>query len=243
MATLVVATFLYGVSKTAMPVAGVFAGPLLVVALNPTAATGYLVPLLIIGDFFALARYRQHADWRLMRKLVPGVLLGFVITALLFRFLSLEMLSRFVGALILTSVCLEVWRQRQEGANHRDLPEMTNKAGMVFFGALAGVTSMAANAGGTAMTLYLVKMRVSMLVFMGTSTWFFFVINVLKVPFALGLGLITPTTLLADLWFLPVLVVGAFAGVFLFSRMSQVVFVRIALSVSAVAALWLIVRG
>ena len=39
---------------------------------------------------------------------------------------------------------------------------------------LGAIHGMAANAGGTAMTLYLVKMRVSMLAFMGTSAWFFF---------------------------------------------------------------------
>ena len=242
-AVLFVVVFLYGVSKTAMPVAGVLASPLIVAALTPTTATGFTVPLLIIGDFIALGLYRQHADWRLIRKLVPGVLLGFLITALLFRFLSIEALSRIVGVLILSSVGLEVWRQRREGADHRDLPEMSNKGVIIFFGALAGVTSMAANAGGTAMSLYLVKMRVSMLVFMGTSTWFFFVLNSLKVPFAISLGLITPASLWADLWFLPVLVVGAIAGVVIFRRMSQVVFVRVALSLSALGALWLIVRG
>ena len=120
---------------------------------------------------------------------------------------------------------------------------MTSRAGIAFFGTLAGMTTMAANAGGTAMTLYLVKMRVSMLAFMGTSAWFFFVLNVIKVPIVGGLGFITRETLVADLWLAPVLVLGALAGIALFRRMDERVFTTVALGLSGVAAGWLIVHG
>jgi uncharacterized protein len=243
LAIVVVGVFLYGVSKTAMPVAGVLAGPLVAAALGATVASGLLVPLLILGDMFALARYRQHADWGLIRRLVPGVLLGFAITAVLFRFLPVSVLGRIIGVLILASLALEVWRRRSEGAGQRDLEPMTSRAGIAFFGTLAGMTTMAANAGGTAMTLYLVKMRVSMLAFMGTSAWFFFVLNVIKVPIIAGLGFMTRETLIADLWLSPVLVVGALAGISLFKRMNEQVFTTVALTLSGVAAVWLVVHG
>ena len=235
--------FFYGVSKTAMPVLGVLASPLLVLALTPTIAAGFVVPMLIAGDFIALALYRQHANWRLIRKLVPGVLLGFVITALMFIYLDTAALSRLVGVIILVSVVSEIWRQRGVGGEHESAPAMTNSAATLLFGTVTGVTTMAANSGGAALSAYLVRMRVPMLVFMGTSTWFFFVLNVLKVPFVLALGLITPASLLANLWFAPALGLGAFAGAFVFRRMSQVVFVRIALGLSAVASIWLVIHG
>ncbi len=237
------AVLLYGFSKTAMPVAGVLAGPVLAAALTATTASAFAVPLLILGDFFALALYRQHADWGLIRRLIPGVLLGVVITAVLFKFLDVHTIGRIVGVLILTSIILEVGRMRTERAEHRVLPAMESKAAIAFFGALAGVTSMAANAGGTAMTLYLVKMRVSMLAFMGTSTWFFFVINLSKVPIVIALGLMTRETLIADLWFAPMIVVGALVGRVVFRRMNQRVFTNVALLLSTVASVWLIVHG
>jgi uncharacterized membrane protein YfcA len=239
----IVAVFLYGFSKTAMPVAGVLAGPLLAAALGATVASGLMVPLLVLGDLFALARYRQHADWGLMRRLVPGVLLGFVITAVLFRLLPVSVLGRLIGVLILASLALEVWRRRTEAESHHELEPMTSKAGIGFFGTLAGMTTMAANAGGTAMTLYLVKMRVSMLAFMGTSAWFFFILNLIKVPIIGGLGFITRETLVADLWLAPVLVVGVFVGIAVFKRMNEQVFTSVALGLSGLAALWLIVHG
>ena len=234
-----VCVFLYGFSKTAMPVAGVLAGPLLAAALGPTTATGFMVPLLILGDLFALARYRQHADWSLIRRIIPGVLLGFLLTGVLFVALSLSALSRVIGVLILVSVGLEVWRRRHPV----EPPERPHPAAALFFGSLAGMTTMAANAGGTAMTLYLINMRVSMLAFMGTSAWFFFVLNVLKVPIVGSLGFITADSLLAGLWFAPLIAVGAGVGIWAFRRMDERLFTGIALVLSALASIWLIVHG
>jgi hypothetical protein len=238
-----IAVFLMGFSKTAMPVSGILAGPVLAAALTPTGAAGFAVPLLILGDMFGLALYRQHADWGLIRRLVPGVLVGFAFTALLFRFVETGMLSRILGVLILISVGLEVRRLRSAATAGAEQAEMTNRAVIAFYGTLAGMTSMAANAGGAAMSVYLVKMRVSMLSFMGTSVWFFFILNVIKVPFVIGLGLVDSGSLLADLWFVPALVLGAGIGALAFRGMKPRWFTRIALGLSVVASLWLIVKG
>ncbi len=238
----VVGVVLYGFSKTAMPVAGVFAGPLLAAALGVTEAAGLMVPLLVLGDLFGLAYYRQHADWTLLRRLVPGVLAGFVITALLFAFLSTQTLGRIVGLLILGSVLLELWRRWQERQG-AVLGPMTSWTGIAFFGTLAGMTTMAANAGGAAMSLYLVKMRVPMLAFMGTSVWFFTILNAIKVPIVVGLGFLTPETLLADLWLSPLIVLGAFLGVFTFRRMNEKVFTYTALALSGIVSIWLVIHG
>jgi hypothetical protein len=238
-----IAVFLMGFSKTAMPVSGILAGPVLAAALTPTGAAGFAVPLLILGDMFGLALYRQHADWGLIRRLIPGVLVGFVFTALLFRFVETGLLSRILGLLILMSVGLEVRRLRSAATTGAEQGEMTNRAAIAFYGTLAGMTSMAANAGGAAMSVYLVKMRVSMLAFMGTSVWFFFILNVIKVPFVIGLGLVDSGSLLADLWFVPALVLGAGIGALVFRGMKPLWFTRIALGLSVVASLWLIVKG
>lgn len=238
--TVIVCVFLYGFSKTAMPVAGVLAGPLLAAALGATTASGFIMPLLLIGDFFALARYRQHANWPLIIKLIPGVLVGIVLTAVLFKYVEAHTLDRIIGVLILVSVLLEVWRRRFPKPDDAVTP---NRLAVGFFGTLAGMTTMAANAGGTAMTLYLINMRVAMLAFMGTFAWFFFVLNLLKVPFLVGLGFLNSDTLRADLWFIPVVVVGALVGYWTFRRMNERVFTTVALALSAVASVFLIVHG
>lgn len=235
-----VCVFLYGFSKTAMPVAGVLAGPVLAAALGVTTASGFVMPLLLLGDLFALARYRQHVDWKLIVRLLPGVLIGVVLTALLFRFVDTRTLGRIVGVLILASVLLELWRRRHPRTAADGQPHV---ASVAFFGTLAGMTTMAANAGGTAMTLYLINMRVSMLAFMGTSAWFFFFLNLLKVPFLVGLGFLTADSLRTGLWFAPLIALGALVGVWAFRRMDERVFTGVALALSALASVWLIIHG
>lgn len=241
--TVAFAIAVYGFSKTAGPVFGVVAGPVLAVALGPTAAAGFAVPLLLLGDLMGLLFFRQHADWPVMRRIVPGVLLGFVLTAVLFVFASQSTIARVIGVLLLLSVLLEVWRRRSLHLLERTKDKTERRIEAGFYGTLTGVTTLAVNAGGPAMTLYLVKMRVPMLAFMGTSVWFFFVLNLAKLPFVIPLGLITRESLIANLWFAPAMVAGSLIGLATFRRMRQVWFERIALALSAAASLWLVISG
>ena len=228
-----------------MPVAGVVAGTILAGVLGPAQATGFVVPLLILGDLIGLAFYRSHADWRIIVRVIPGVLVGFVLTALMFIFVPPTGVARIVGALILLSLFLELRRRilarRQEDPDAPHVPD--HRIVTAMYGALAGMTTMGANAGGTAMSIYLIRLRVPMLAFMGTAAWFFFITNVCKVPFVLGLGYLTWDSLRFDLWFIPPLVVGALLGTFAFRRMTPEWFTRIALSLSGIAAVWLIIVG
>ncbi len=168
-----------------MPVAAVVGGPMLAAALGPTVAAGFALPLLILGDLIGLLYFRQHANWRLIAKVVPGVIAGIVITALLFAFASTSVVARVIGVLLLVSVGLEIYRRRSPALERLDQDSSVRRLEAGFYGTLTGVTTMAANAGGAAMTLYLVKMRVPMLTFMGTSVWFFFILNVIKLPFVI----------------------------------------------------------
>lgn len=233
---------LYGISKTSLPTLGMLAGPLLAAALGTTVASAFVIPLLIVGDLFALGRYRQHVQWRLILRLIPGILVGFVVMAVAFHYLSNAVLARILGALILTSVVLELYRRRRAASG--DAIDLGHPAvGAAFFGPLAGATTMAANAGGAAMSMYLVAMRTPMLVFMGTSAWFFFVVNVAKIPVVVGLGLMSWETLRASLWFVPVIVIGALIGLRIFKHLSQKVFDNAAVLLSGVAGLWLLLHG
>lgn len=56
----------------------------------------------------------------------------------------------------------------------------------IALGAAAGFSTMVANAGGPMMTLYLLRLGVTPRAFLGTVAWFFFVVNVLKVPLSIA---------------------------------------------------------
>jgi len=79
-------------------------------------------------------------------------------------------------------------------------------------GVFAGAASMVANAAGPVFGVYLLQMGLTKSQFVGTRSWFFLVINVVKLPFAISLGLVTPASLGLNMWFLPVILLGAVLG-------------------------------
>jgi uncharacterized membrane protein YfcA len=104
-------------------------------------------------------------------------------------------------------------------------------------GMTAGFTTMVANAAGPIMMLYLLAMRLPKIVFVGTAAWYFFVLNLFKVPFSVSLGLINPASLGVALWVGPFAVLGALVGRPIVERMNQRLFELVALSLTFVAAL------
>ncbi len=57
---------------------------------------------------------------------------------------------------------------------------------------------MVADAGGPVMSMYLLLAGFRKLGFLGTSAFFFLIVNISKVPFSVGLGLIDWHSLLLD---------------------------------------------
>jgi len=78
-------------------------------------------------------------------------------------------------------------------------------------------------------------------VFLGTSAWFFAIVNLVKVPFLAGIGLFTPEVLLMDLLLTPLVVVGALVGLKLAKRMPQQLFDRLVIILTIVGAAYLLV--
>ncbi|MFI1201998.1 TSUP family transporter [Streptomyces sp. NPDC020883] len=110
----------------------------------------------------------------------------------------------------------------------------------VLFGLIAGFATMVANAGGPAMSLYLLSSGFGMLGFLGTGAWFFLIVNLVKVPFSAGLGLVTADGLALDAWLALAVVVGAGAGRALVHRIDQGAFERLVLAFTALAAIGLL---
>jgi len=102
---------------------------------------------------------------------------------------------------------------------------------------MAGVTTMMANAAGPVMVIYLLAMRLPKIEFVGTSAWFFFVVNWLKVPFSANLNLMTVDSVKLNLMMLPCIAVGAFVGIFFLKRIPQKVFNAVVQILAAAAAI------
>ncbi len=95
---------------------------------------------------------------------------------------------------------------------------------------------MAANAAGPVMALYLQLSRVEKLRFLGTSAWFYLIVNVSKTPLSAMLGLFTPRVLTTAAVLVPVVLVGTALGVVVISACSDEAFDILTLLTSIVAA-------
>lgn len=233
--TLGVAAAAIGLAKTALPGAATLAVALFATVLPAKESTGTMLVLLLVGDVLAIWMYRRNADWPTLRRLVPGVIAGVVLGAVFLRIASDATTRRFIGALLITLICVTLLLMRTPSP-----PSIQGRVGRGVYGTLAGFTTMVANAGGPVTSMYFLASRFSVNTFLGTTAWFYLVVNLVKLPFSIGLGIIRPDTLWVDLVLVPIVIVSAFAGRALATRMSQRVFDPLVTVLTACSAAYLL---
>jgi len=230
---LALGAFTAGFSKTGIPGLGILFVAVFANLMPARQATGIVLPLLIVGDVFAVVSYRSHAQWRhLGRLLLPtaaGVLLGW----LALRVADDRQTTRLIGGLLAVMLAVHLLRRARpesaEAASHAPL-----WLG-VLAGVFAGFATQVANAAGPVMMLYLLAMRLPKLEFLGTSAVFFMAVNLFKVPFMVQLGLIQPRSLAVNLWLVPAVIAGALIGRVVAGRVNQRAFEAAALGLTGLA--------
>ncbi len=240
---LVVAAVVIGFAKTAIGGAAAVAVALFAAVLPAKESTGTILPLLIFGDLFAVWAYRRHAEWKLLLRLFPSVAVGVLVGALFVDLVDDVVMRRTIGAVLIALVGLHVWRQyRQRRLGTAPPPASATRRVLVAatFGFLAGFTTMVANAGGAAMSIYLFTMGLSVLGFLGTGAWFFFLVNLFKLPFSIGLGLVSLDSLRLDLMLVPAVVVGALIGRKVIKRIDARRFEQLVLGATVVSSVYLL---
>jgi uncharacterized membrane protein YfcA len=234
---LALAGVLVGVAKTAINGVASIAVVIFAAVLPARESTGAILPLLLCGDLIAVTWYRRHADWSTMWRLLPGVLPGLFLGA---WFLSAvdDVVTRRTIALILLVMCaVQLWQlAHRAGAASTGPPRHPHGLVTLSTGGAAGFATMTANAAGPITTIYLIRAGLPMLRMIGTGAWFYLVVNLAKVPFSAGLGLITPASLARDALLVPALLVGAGSGILLVGRLRQRQFEVVALGFSAATA-------
>lgn len=225
-----------GLAKAGFGGVGMLAVLLMAQVLPARESTGAILPMLIMADVFAVYIYRQHADGRLVLKLLPPAVLGIVCGWLLMPHIPAEGFGSVIGWLTLGLIALVILQKKTPLVQ-----VATAHPGLAWpFGWLAGVTTMLANAAGPVMAMYLLARRLPKLEFVGTAAWFFFIVNVIKVPFSAGLGLITFSSLTFNACLFPAVVAGIFAGRWLLGKTNQLVFEWLMIVFSLIGALRLI---
>lgn len=244
-ATLAVAAALIGFAKTAIGGVASVAVALFAFVLPARESTGAVLALLLVGDVCALVLYRRHADWAVLARLLPAVLPGLVLGAWFVARADQQAMQAAIGAVLAAMVAVQVagrLRSARGGpALQERLPRWCRRVAPWAVGATAGFATMTANAAGPIATIYLLLAGLPLLRLLGTGAWFFFLVNLAKVPFSAGLDLMDRPTLLMDLVLVPALLAGALVGSFVARRIARRRFEDVTLVLTAVAAAALLV--
>ncbi|WP_416961575.1 sulfite exporter TauE/SafE family protein [Streptomyces sp. Agncl-13] len=247
-AALAAAALLVGFSKTAVSGANTVSLAIFAAVLPARASTGVLLPILIVGDVLAVLTYRRHAHWPTLWRLFPAVAAGVVIGTLFLVWADDAVVRTSIGAILLFMAGVTLWRRRTAEASPEadDEPDSvatrSGRAKARSYGVLGGFTTMVANAGGPVMSMYLLSAGFRKLGFLGTSAFFFLIVNVTKVPFSVGLGLIDGHSLMLDAALAAFVVPGAFIGKWAVNRINQRLFEQLVIAATIIGGLQLLLR-
>jgi hypothetical protein len=237
-AVLAVAAFCAGLSKTGITGLGILPVVLFANVLPARESTGFFLPLLLCGDIFGVMYFRKHASWPHLVRIFGWVALGVIAGYFALDRVNNSQVKRIMGMILLAMMALHVWRGRRKEDPSAHVPHSMGFTAMM--GLLAGFATMVANAAGPVMVLYLLAVKVPKLVFIGTSAWFFLLVNLFKVPLSANLGLITRESLLIDAVLLLALIPGALIGPRIVDRINQSVFEKMVLVLTLVGTIRLL---
>jgi uncharacterized membrane protein YfcA len=275
--------FLAGFSKTGLPGVSIPAILLMAEAFsdNARASVAVIVPVLLVGDVFAVVWFHHHANWHRLWRLFPWVLAGMVPGIFVLNRLDGNQLRPWIGWLVLGMLGIELWRRWREwkvGGNKQRTTKLTpdelktfcidcelyglspckdceklqnaeNPSGdivphspwfIALTGFLAGFSTFIANAAMPLMSIYLISQGFNKREFLGTAAWFFFLLNLSKVPVYFSMGMFERWMLPFDLWLVVPVLLGSLFGVIVLRYIPQKFFNALALLLAGVAALRLV---
>jgi uncharacterized protein len=288
----VCSALLIGFSKTGMP--GVSIPAILLMAeafpTNARLSVVSILPILLVGDVFAVVWFHHHAQWSKLWRLFPWVLPGMIPGIFVFSYFGNDNgLRPWIGWLVMLMLAIELWRRRREKLYLKNLefsdgkpttlarsllpaelktlcamcelegispcencsklergktPEIFPHATwfIACTGFLAGFSTFLANAAMPLMSVYLISQGFNKREFLGTAAWFFFLLNLSKVPVYGAMGLFEPWMFSFDLWLVVPTLLGAVLGILFLRHIPQRLFNVLALLLAGAAAIKLIVK-
>ena len=235
---LAIAAFVLGAAKTSFPSAGVVVVPFLAAYLGARTARGILMPIYVFADLVAITSYRHGIQLRTALRLLPGTIAGVVVGVIVGNHLNAHVFNRVLGAVILVTVILSlVWR-----GDASNLTGRVPRWAVPPIGVTAGFATMIGNSAGPVVNLYLILGGLTKEAFVGTASVFYFMMNFSKIPLHLWVWhSVGPEMFVFSALVLPAAIVGTFAGRWLLPRVPANTFRVIVLSLTAAAALRLLI--
>lgn len=210
------AVVLLGLAKGGLSGVGALATPLVALVLPPTTAAALLLPILIVQDVVSVWSFRKTWDGWVVAWMLPGAAIGIAAGYFYAEQVDEAKLMAALGAITLAFGLYRLWVER----GGRIVAASTSPGWVgTLFGALTGFTSQIAHAGGPPFQMWVTPRRLPHLVFVGTSSILFAMINWMKVPAYLALGAFPHEVIVAALLLMPLAIISTLLTVRLLKRM------------------------
>ena len=200
---------------------GALGVPLLALVMPPVAAAALLLPVYIVSDMVGLWAYRKEYSARNLAILLPAMIFGVGLGWATARITEEWMVTLLVGLVGLYYCATVVFRKANAPPKRADVPRG------VFWGTIAGFTSFVSHTGGPPYQTYVLPQKLPKMVFAGTSTIVFAVINLVKLLPYWALGQFNPANLEVAAMLSPVAVAGALIGYKLTAIIPEQIFYRL----------------
>ena len=208
------AILFFGLSKGGIGgAAGALAVPLMSIVADPRIAAAVMLPLLLVMDATALAKFARYAVWVHLVKLLPGAMLGITLASLAMGMIPENGLRAGVGIIGLVFAGHFFYKRRFDNANSK----AKSPSGFLW-GTVSGFTSTQIHSGGIPASVYLYAQNLDRWALTGTSAVFFAILNLVKlVPYGM-LGQFNSEVLMTSLILAPLAPCGVLLGRWLLPR-------------------------
>jgi uncharacterized membrane protein YfcA len=194
-------------AKGGLPAIGSLGVPVLALSISPVKAAGLLLPIFVVSDMVGLWVYRREFNARIIAIIVPAATLGIAFGWATASWMSEALVTLIVGLIGVIFCAIRVWPRKIEPEERpADLVRGT------FWGMITGFVSFVSHSGAPPYQMYVLPLKLKKMVFAGTSTITFAMINAIKLIPYWALGQLSPDNLREAAVLMPVAVVGTLAG-------------------------------
>ncbi len=229
---------LIGMSKVGVPGVSMIVVPVLAFIFGGKQSTGVLLPILMMADLFGVGYYRRHAQWSYLVKILPWAFVGVGLALWVGEVVNDEQFKDLIAILVFVCIGLMLWRDRRKDQTF--VPDSWWFAASM--GVLGGFATMIGNVAGPIFAIYLLAMHLPKNSFIGTSAWFFLILNFAKFPLHIFIWeTISWPSLKMDFMVLPAIALGAFLGILLVRRIPEMTYRTAIIVITAISAFLLLI--
>ena len=227
--------FMIGLAKGGLGGLGALLTPILALVLPVASAVGVLLPMLMVGDIFAVYMYWKEWDFVLVKRMLPAGIMGALAGTALLSWLPPDGLRIILGIFVLVLVAYKFVSDRIQAVRYQPQPWHAPAAGL-----LAGLASGMFNNGGPAFSSYLLLQKLKARPFIATSAIYFALLNIIKVPGFVYTGVLNLQLLFSLWWVFLFIPVGIWVARVTLTRLSSSAFEWIIIVLLIFSSLWLL---